>query len=61
MRAVRTLEAVTLSVPMFNRRRPDTTVALLQEIVAELAERVELLETRERVGRAGTDLRNVRS
>jgi hypothetical protein len=52
MRAVRSGKAVPFTSPpsLFGKRADALTV--LGEIVAELIERVELLEARERVGRA---------
>jgi hypothetical protein len=49
MQAVRTLKALPQALPSLTERDP--YVVMLGEVVAELAERVELLETRERLGR----------
>ncbi len=50
MRAARSIQPVAVAVPL---ERNSAALTLLAEVVAELAERIEVLETRERLGRPG--------
>jgi hypothetical protein len=59
MRAARTIRHVSFALPNppapftpHFARNPADALAVLGEVVAHLAERVELLETRERISRA---------